>query len=165
MNLEFLVVRARDYSKLIPRLICVLTLSLLVASCFKKPAELQESGMKAFAAREYAKAQEYFADGIKKEGNTQLYAGFIAANLVTGKYPEVNSAYNEFSDNIHSSLTELYGERVIRTLGVTTELIPYNIKGGNQIPPDFPQTIALQASADYSAYLTVEQQIDDIVKK
>ena len=164
MNFKFSITGARNpHSKSI--LLAVLALSFLVSSCSKKPAELYDEGMKSFAAGEYAKAQEYFADGIKKEGSTQLYAGFIAANLVTGKYPQVNTAYNQLSENIHSYLAGRFGERIFRSLGITTELVPYETKGGNTIPTDFPATIVLQASADYSDYLAIQQQIDTIIKK
>ncbi len=146
-------------------LLVVFSFSFLIASCSKKPAELYDGGMKSFAAKDYAKAQEYFADGIKKEGNMQLYAGFIAANLVTGKYPQVNDAYNKLTEAIRSSLIQRYGKRLIVTLGITTELPPYNVNGGNQIPPDFPGIVMLQAKADYEDFITVEQQIDRIVKE
>jgi hypothetical protein len=164
MNFKFSITGARSLiSKSI--LLAVLSLSFLISSCSKKPAELYDDGMKSFAAGDYAKAQQYFADGIKKEGSTHLYAGFIAANLVTGKYPQVNTAYNQLSGNIHSYLAGRVGERIFRTLGITTELVPYDIKGGNKLPPDFPATIMLQATADYSDYLAIQQQIDTILKK
>lgn len=144
--------------------VILLTLGLILASCAKKPAQLYDDGMKAFAAGDYGKAQEDFADGIKKEGSTQLYSGFIAANLVTGKYPQINSAYNQLSDKIHSSLVALYGKNLFLNLGIAKELIPYNVNGANQVPPDFPETVALQAKADYEDYLAIEQQIDNLVK-
>jgi hypothetical protein len=164
MNFKFSITGGRSLlSK--SMLLAVLSLAFLISSCSKKPAQLYDEGMKSFAAGDYAKAQEYFADGIKKEGNTQLYAAFIAANLVTGKYPQVNTAYNQLCENIHSYLAGRFGERIFRNLGITRQLIPYEIKGGNTIPPDFPATIALQASADYSDYLAIQGQIDTIVKK
>ena len=166
MNFKFSITGTRGsgvFSKLI--ILLVLPLSLLVASCSKKPAQLYDEGMKSFAAGEYAKAQEYFADGIEKEGSTQLYAGFIAANLVTGKYPQVNTAYNQLSENIHSYLAGRFGQRIFRNLGITKELVPYEINGGNTIPPDFPATIVLQASADYTDYIAIQQQIDNVIKK
>ncbi len=166
MNFKFSIIEARVsgiLTKSVP--LVILSLSLLFTSCSKKPAQLKEEGMTAFAAGEYAEAQEYFADGIEKEGSTQLYSGFIAANLVTGKYPQVNTAYNQLSENIHSYLAGRFGERIFQNLGITRELIPYEIKGGNTIPPDFPATIVLQAAADYTDYLAIQQQIDTIVKK
>ncbi len=105
MNLEFSIGKspvAMSPERLLPLL--ALAASLVLASCSAKPEHLQELGMKAYAAGEYAKAQEYFAEGIKKEGTKELYAGFIAANLLTGKYPVLNTAYNGFCDDFHSSL-------------------------------------------------------------
>ncbi len=166
MNFKFSMtkdVSGRTISK--SHIVLVLMLSLFVASCAKKPAQLYDDGMKAFAAGEYDRAQEDFADGIKKEGGAQFYSGFIAANLVTGKYPQINSAYNQLSDKIHSSLVALYGKNLFLELGIAKELIPYNVNGANQVPPDFPETIGLQAKADYEDYLAIEQEIDNLVKK
>ncbi len=143
----------------------VLLSTLFLSSCSKKPDELYNDGMKLFIAGDYEKAQKYFSDGIKKNGGENLYAGFIAANLVTGKYPQVNSAYNQFTDGIHGALLRLYGSRVLKMYGITSEIIPYNTSGGNRIPSDFPQTITIQAAADYQGYLAVKQQIDSAVKK
>lgn len=148
------------------RLVPLILLStIFLSSCSKKPDELYSDGMKSFTAGDYAKAQEYFSDGIKKDGGENLYAGFIAANLVTGKYPQVNSAYNQFTDGIHAALVRLYGDKILKVFGITTKIIPYNTSGGNQIPPDFPQTIVIQAAADYQGYLAVKQQIDGTIKK
>ena len=166
MNFKFSI-RSDRFGEVLSGFILLLAVMspLILMSCSKSPEQYQEEGLKAFAAGQYAKAQEYFADGIKKEGNTQLYAGFIAANLVTGKYPEIISAYNRLSDDIHSSLIRLYGKGLFANLGITTDLIPYKVDGGNQIPPDFPQTIALQANADFDGYITIKGQIDGILRK
>ncbi len=143
----------------------LLLMAISIVSCSKKPAQYYDLGMNAFKAGQYAKAQEDFADGIRKGGNTNLYAGFIAANLVTGKYPEVNSAYNGLCDHIHSSLEQMYGPRLISVIGISSKLIPYSTKGGNKIPSDFPETIALQSNVDYQGYLAVKQQIENAIKK
>lgn len=142
-----------------------LVASVLFTSCSKKPAELQELGMKAYAAGEYAKAQEYFAEGIKKEGTRELYAGFIAANLMTGKYPAINTAYNGFCDDIHASLVARYGKGLFLKFGIVTDLKPYNTHGSNELPPDYSRTIMLQESAFYSGYMSLKGQIDSIVRK
>ncbi len=166
MNFEFSIgVKNHTGITMSVFLFLILAFPLFLVSCSKNPQQLQGEGMKAYAAGEYAKAQEYFADGIKKEGTRELYAGFIAANLVTGKYPQINSAYNMFCDNIHASLVNLYGKRSILALGVTSGLTPYKIKGGNQIPSDYPQTIMLQETADFSGYLIIKGQIDSILRK
>lgn len=166
MNFEFSI-EGHKPNGTMKRLFIFITLALpfLLVSCSKNPQQLQKEGMKAYAAGDYAKAQEYFADGIKKEGTRELYAGFIAANLVTGKYPQINSAYNSLCDNIHSSLVDLYGKRAILSLGITSGLTPYKINGGNQIPSDYPQTIMLQETADFSGYLIIKGQIDSILRK
>ncbi len=161
MNLKSLI-GIRDTSV---ALIAVLSISLMMASCSKKPAELQEEGMKAFAASQYKEAQEYFSDGIEKGATTQLYAGFIAANLATGKYPQINSAYNAFSDQIHSYVVGRYGMMYSLGAGIVKNLAPYNVNGQNVLPSDFPQTIAQQARADSSGFMMVRQQIDGVVKK
>jgi hypothetical protein len=140
-------------------------LALSFVSCSRKPAELYNDGMKSFVAGDYGKAQENFADGIKKGGSDSLYAGFIAANLVTGKYAPVNSAYNDFCDGIHQSLVKVYGARAVKMVGVTSGIIPYKTGGGNKLPQDFPQTIDLQAMADYQGFIAVKQQIDKVVKQ
>ncbi len=144
----------------------------LLSSCSKKPAELYSDGMKSFAAGNYEKAEENFADGIKKGVQTDsprrsdsLYAGFVAANLVTGKYAEINAAYNDFTDGIHNSLVKMYGERAMKTVGIAKEIIPYKTGGGNQLPPDFPQTVVIQEIADRQGFFTVKQQVDAVIKK
>jgi hypothetical protein len=153
-------------------ILSALLLSFLLVSCSKKPAELYDEGMKSFTAGNYEKAQESFSDGIKKSveknlfvGNDSLYAGFIAANLVTGKYAPINSAYNDFTDGIHAWLVNSYGERAMKMVGVTKEIIPYKPGGGNRLPPDFPQTVAVQAIADHQGFANMRQQIDSIIKK
>ncbi len=146
-------------------ILIALAISCFITSCSKKPGELYNDGLKSFASGDYAKAQENFADGIKKNGSDSLYAGFIAANLVTGKYAPVNSAYNDFTDGIHSLLVKMYGERPMKMVGATTRIIPYKIEGGNQLPPDFPQTVEIQAIADRQGFFFLKQQIDKIVKK
>jgi len=142
-----------------------IALALTISSCAKKPAELYQDGMKAYEAGNYSKAQENFAAGIKKNADVNLCAGFIAANLVTGKYPGIITAYNQFSDGIRSEVEKTYGPRVVTALAITSELIPYNTSGGNKIPKDFPQTIVLQASADPGGYYFLTQQIVNIIKK
>ena len=159
LNLQFKILNLKIIIFILP------TLVLLVVSCSKKPAELYNDGMKSFASGNYEKAQENFADGIKKNGSDSLYAGFIAANLVTGKYSSVNSAYNDFSDGIHNIIIRLYGPKAVRALGIAKELIPYKAEGGNKLPADFPQTIAIQAVADRDGFFVVKQQIDKIIKK
>lgn len=139
--------------------------AMLLASCSKKPAELYNDGMKSFVAGKYQDAQEDFAKGIKKDGSDTLYAGFIAANLVTGKYTQINQTYNDLSEAIHDSLVALFGEKAMKFYGATTELIPYKIDGGNRLPQDFPQTIVLQSVADRQGFFTIKQQIDKIIKK
>jgi hypothetical protein len=143
----------------------VLTSVFLLASCSKKPAELYTDGMKLFATGKYDDAQEDFAKGIKRDGNDSLYAGFITANLVTGKYPQINQIYNDFTDGIHNSLVIMFGERTMKFYGATTEIIPYKTGGGNRVPTDFPQTVAIQALADRQGFFTVKQQIDKVIKK
>ncbi len=147
------------------KLFLVLTSAFLLASCSKKPAEFYNDGMKSFVAGKYDEAQENFTKGIKKDGNDSLYAGFIAANLVTGKYPHINQVYNDFTDGIHNSLVRMFGERAIKFYGATTEIIPYKTVGGNRLPMDFPQTVAIQALADRQGFFTVKQQIDKVIKK
>ncbi|HEY9167641.1 MAG TPA: hypothetical protein VIS48_15915 [Candidatus Kryptonia bacterium] len=120
--------------------------------------------MKSFASGKYADALDDFSDGIKKEGNTSLYAAFIAANLVTGKYPQVNTAYNEFSAGIRGYLVKLYGESGLKRRNMI-DIVPYKDAGGNQVPSDFPKTIELQAVVDYQDFLAVKQQIDNVLKK
>jgi hypothetical protein len=164
----------RDLKKTVPTSIrlFIIPLMLLLASCSKKPAELYSEGIKSFAAGNYEKAQENFANGIKKGIQTDspgrsdsLYAGFVAANLVTGKYVGINAAYNDFTDGIHNSLVRMYGERAMKMVGITKEIIPYKTGGGNQLPPDFPQTVMIQEIADRQGFFTVKQQVDDIIKK
>ena len=121
--------------------------------------------MKSFAAGDYAKAMDYFADGIKKEDAPNLYSGFIASNLVTGKYPEINSGYNRFTDGIHASLVQMYGLRAVTMFSIAKQLVPYNINGGNKLPADYPETVALQIKADYEGYVTLKQQVDNTIKK
>lgn len=142
----------------------MLVLAFSFISCSKKPAELYDEGMKSFFTGNYEKAQENFADGIKKGGSNSLYAGFIAANLVTGKYAPVNSAYNDFTDGIHKVLVMVYGERSMKILGATTKIIPYKTNGGNKLPQDFPQTIEIQAIADRQGFMVIKEQIDKIIK-
>jgi len=160
----------------IPNLKLVMIASVLtalyLASCSKKPAELYNDGMKLFVAEKYADAQTDFGKGIKKEDqhdlfsrNDSLYAGFIAANLVTGKYPQINQTYNDFTNGIHDSLVRMFGKRAMKALGITTEVIPYKIEGGNRVPADFPQTIVLQAVADHQGFFTIKQQIDKTIKQ
>lgn len=165
MNFEFSIL-SRD-GKIISRFffVVVLSLPLVLASCSKNPKQMQEEGMKALAAGDYAKAQEYFADGIKKEGNERLYAGFIVTNLVTGKYPKANSAYNFFCQGIHNFLAGRYGEGIFFSAGITTKLIPFKINGGNDIPSDYMQTILLQAGADFSGFAELKDRINSILKK
>lgn len=164
----------RDPKKSVPASIrlFIIPLMLLLSSCSKKPAELYNEGIKSFAAGNYEKAQENFADGIKKGIQTDspgrsdsLYAGFVAANLATGKYALINAAYNDFTDGIHNSLVKMYGERAMKMVGITKEIIPYKTGGGNQLPSDFPQTVMIQEIADRQGFLTVKQQVDDIIKK
>jgi hypothetical protein len=142
-----------------------IALACTISSCSKKPAESYNDGIKAIAANDYARAQDYFADGIKNNGDMKLYAGFIAADLVTGKYPAVISAYNALSDSIHSSLVQMYGARVMKIVGISSKIIPYNTSGGNKIPPDFPDTIVLQCMANYQQYLVMKQQIENAIGK
>ncbi len=166
MNFEFSI-GIKKHRGMTKNLFLLLTvaLPLLLVSCSKNPRQFQEEGMKAYVAGDYAKAQDFFADGIKKEGSRELYAGFIAANLVTGRYPQINAAYNTLCDDIHASLVNLYGKRSVQALGVTSGLTPYKIAGGNQVPSDYPQTIMLQENADFSGYLTIKGQIDSILRK
>jgi hypothetical protein len=142
-----------------------LLFAFLNSSCSKKPAELYSDGLKSFAAGNYEKAQQSFADGIRKGTSDSLYGGFIAANLVTGKYASINSAYNDFTNEIHDTLVKMYGARPMKVVAVATEIIPYKTNGGNRLPPDFPQTVATQAIADRRDFLTIKQQIDNIIKK
>ena len=121
--------------------------------------------MKAFAAGDYAKAEEYFAEGIRKGGDERLYAGFVAANLITGKYPGTNSAYNDFCDRIHSFLAGRYGEQLFLSVGITTKLIPFKVDGGNDIPHDYIQTIVLQENADFGGFIALKDQINSVLKK
>ena len=173
LNFKFLILNSQIKIHSSPIIILsALLLSSLLVSCSKKPAELYDDGMKSFTAGNYEKAQESFTDGIKKSvqkdlfvGSDSLYAGFIAANLITGKYAPINSAYNEFTDGIHAWLVNSYGERVIKMVGVTKEIIPYKTGGGNRLPPDFPQTVAVQAIADHQGFANIRQQIDSIIKK
>lgn len=146
-------------------ILSVLVLALGIAACSKKPAELFDDGIKSFAAGKYSDAEEQFADGIKKNGSDSLYAGFIAANLVTGKYPQLNSSYNQFTDGIRTSLVLLYGERALRHYGITSKIVPYKTEGGNQLPPDFPLVVVVQARADIQDFFTIKQQIDKLIKK
>lgn len=166
MNFEFSILRVPG-RKVISASVLVLafSMSMLLTSCSKTPEQYQEMGMKAYTAGQYAKAQKYFADGIEKEGTRELYAGFIAANLMTGKYPQINSEYNRFCADIHTSLVAKYGQTFFLTFGITTKLIPYKINGGNQLTQDFPQIIALQESVDFSGYIRIKGQIDSIVRK
>ncbi len=145
--------------------VTTLALSLVFTSCSRKPAQLQEDGMKAFAAGNYAEAGKYFAEGIRKGGDRQLYAGFIASNLVTGRYPKANAAYNNFCEGIHSYLAGRYGEQPVAAMGITTKLIPFKVDGGNVIPADYIRTILLQADADYAGYITLKNQINTVLKK
>jgi len=140
-------------------------LAFLLSSCSKKPAELYNDGIKSFAEGNYEKAQENFSNGIKKGGSDSLYAGFIAANLVTGKYTFINSAYNDFTDGIHKLLVRMYGERTMKAISVTREIIPYKTSGGNKLPQDFPQTVEIQAIADRLGFVNIKQQIDKIIKE
>ncbi len=146
-------------------LVVALVMPLALSSCSKDPEQLQEEGMKAFAAKEYAKAQDYFAEGIKKDGNENLYAGFVAANLITGKYPEINSAYNTLCEGIHDFLASRYGEGIFFTAGITTKLVPYKVDGGNDIPSDYIQTILLQINVDFSGYIALKDRINGVLKK
>lgn len=159
-NLKLKIVDRRFYL-----LELLLVLVFFLASCSRKPEAFYVDGMKSFAAGKCAEAQEYFADGIRKNGTDSLYAGFIAANLVTGKYAQVNAAYNQFTDGIRGSLVQLYGERVLRLYGITTKIIPYKTSGGNQLPPDFPLTVVVQVRADIQGYFTLKQKIDNLIKK
>lgn len=147
------------------KILFVLAASFLIASCSKKPIELYNDGIKSFTAGNYEKAQENFSDEIKKDGNDSLYAGFIAANLITGKYPQVTQSYNDFTNGIHDTLVKMFGEAAMKYYGATTEIIPYKTGGGNKIPPDFPQTVAIQARADSQGFLAVKQQINNVIKK
>jgi hypothetical protein len=154
------------------RILLMVTSAFLVASCAKKPVELYKDGLKSFAAGNYEKAQENFSDGIRKndqadsfDRSDSLYAGFIAANLVTGKYASINSAYNDFTKGIHDSLINLYGQRAMKMVEVTSEITPYKTGGGNRLPPDFPQTVVIQAIADHQGFYNIKQQIDGVVKK
>jgi len=153
-------------------LLITIALAMLSASCSKKPVELYREGMSSFTAGKYADAQESFARGIKKNVQSDifgkgdsLYAGFIAANLVTGKYSAVNSAYNDFTDSIHASLVRMYGEKTMMLIGATTKIIPYKAEGGNKLPSDFPETVAVQGIADHKDFAAIKQQIDDIIRK
>jgi hypothetical protein len=139
--------------------------SLSLLSCAKKPAELFTQGIKQLKAGDFTKAQEYFEDGIKKDGGDSLYAAFIEANLLTGKYPEINSAYNDFSSEIRGAVEHLYGYRFVRLYGITSKIIPYNVKGGNQIPVDFYLTIQLQIASDYPGFMQLKQLIYQTVKR
>ncbi len=138
--------------------------ALLLSSCSKKPAEYYRDGMASFLAGNYAEAQATFAKGIKDGGSDSLYAGFVASNLVTGKYPQVTAAYNKLSESIHRSLTELYGRQAVSMLGITTDLIPYNVNGRNKIPPDFPQIVMLQRAASYREYLALKQEVENQIR-
>jgi hypothetical protein len=153
--------------KLKTKLIIALLLSfqLFFGACSKKPAELYNEGMKSFTSGKYLEAQETFEKGIRKYDSDSLYSGFIAANLVTGKYPHVNESYNNFTDKIHDTLIKMFGEKIIRYYGITTSIVPYQVKGGNRIPPDFPATIAIQALADPEGFVTIKKEINKIVKK
>ena len=149
-----------------------LTLVFTLASCSKKPAELYKEGMKSFAAGNYEKSQENFSDGLRKISEEDpewrgdsIYAGFIAANLVTGKYPSLISAYNDFSNGIHASLVAMYGQRAMKITSVASALIPYKNNGGNRLPPDFPLTVFIQSVADHRGFANIKQQIDSLVKK
>ena len=75
MNFEFSIDINR-HTGMMKNIFVFLTLALpfFLVSCSKNPQQLQEEGMKAYVAGDYAKAQEYFADGIKKEGTRELYA-------------------------------------------------------------------------------------------
>ena len=77
----------------------------------------------------------------------------------------INQTYNDFTDGIHNSLVTMFGERPMKFYGATTRIIPYKIEWGNQLPPDFPQTVAIQAIADRQGFFSLKQQIDKIVKK
>lgn len=140
-------------------------ISLSLFSCTKKPAELYTNGIKQLKGGNFTKAQEYFSDGIKKDGGDSLYAGFIAANLVTGKYPEINSAYNDFTNEIRGAVEHLYGNRFVHLYGITSKIIPYNVNGGNQIPDDFYSTIELQIASDYPGFMPLKQLIYRTVKR
>lgn len=165
MNSESSAVLSRGKRLRLLALAAALTLPLVLMSCSKKPAQLQEDGMKAFAAGNYAKATEYFAEGIRKGGDERLYAGFIAANLMTGKYPKANAAYNDFCESIHSFLVGRYGEQIFSVVGITTKLIPFKVDGGNDIPKDYMQTITLQADADFNGFIALKDQINSALKK
>jgi len=147
------------------RVLLLLLVSLAVSSCAKKPQELYDLGMKSYSAGDYSGALDYFKDGIRKDDSPNLYSGFIAADLVTGKYPEIISAYNNFSDGIHASLVRKFGTRTVSAYSIAKELIPYKTSGGNKLAPDFPGTIQLQIKADYQGYLTLKQQVDIVIKK
>ncbi len=157
--------QASSFRNRILAVFLAVTFICTLSSCSKKPAELYEEGMKAYIAQDYTKAQDDFARGIKKEGDTKLYAGFIAANLVTGKYPNVITAYNTLSDSIHSTLVRILGAKSVGSYGITSKIIPYKTTGGNIVPPDFPETIVLQATADFREYLVVKQQIENDIRK
>ena len=146
-------------------LLSFLILTVFLTSCSRKPEALYTDGMKSFAAGKYSEAQSDFADGIRKNGGDSLYAGFIAANLITGKYAQLNAAYNGFTDGIHSYLVQLYGEKVLQHYSIAAKIIPYKTSGGNELPPDFPSTVLTQARADIEGYFTLKQQIDNVVKK
>jgi hypothetical protein len=165
------ILRSMDKSFVIEVLV-VAGLSFVIASCSKKPMEFYHEGIKSFTAGKFEEAQESFSEGIRrslKEGsslrNDSLYAGFIAANLVTGKYAPIISAYNDLSKRIHTTLAGMYGERTMKMLGIVKEIVPYDTSGGNRLPRDYPQTIAIQAIADNSGFSMIEQQVDEIVKK
>lgn len=146
-------------------ILLTIALAIMLSSCSKKPAEYYREGMQEFTAGKYGVAQETFAKGIKHGGNDSLYAGFVASNLVTGKYPQVNVAYNGLSAGIRRHLTDLYGQRTLGIIGITSDIIPYNTSGKNRIPSDFPQTIALQAVADYQEYLALKKEVDKDIGK
>jgi len=166
LNFRFLIPGARFNTQISKLVILLVLLSVFfLSSCSKKPTELYNEGMNSFASGNYEKALENFADGIRKDGNDSLYSGFIAANLATGKYALINSAYNDFTAGIHDSLLIIYGKRAMKIVGITSEIIPYKTEGGNMLPPDFPQIVDVQAIADRQAFATIKQQIDKIVKK
>ncbi|MGC8654175.1 MAG: hypothetical protein ACP5US_09330 [Candidatus Kryptoniota bacterium] len=146
-------------------ILCLTVVSLSLLSCAKKPTELYADGIKQLKAGYFKKAQEYFADGIKKDGGDSLYAAFIAANLVTGKYPDINSAYNDFTSEIRGAVEHLYGYRFVHLYGITSKIIPYNVKGGNQIPDDFYLIVQLQIASDYPGFMSLKQLIYQTVKR
>jgi len=142
-----------------------LLLAFLSSSCSKKPAELYDDGAKSFTSGSYERAQQSFTDGIRKGSSDSLYAGFIAANLVTGEYATIISAYNDFTNEIHDSVVKIYGARPAKVVAIATQIIPYKTGGGNRLPPDFPQTVEMQAIVDHQDFLTIKEQIDSIIKK